>query len=137
MKRIVVLGVGALGSHLVMFIRNLGHEVVLVDDDKVESKNVMSQFHTRNGVRQNKVRSLAMLMAFFHKGGRYVQRPVRFVEGNASELLQGAGGPIQVRVGSGLVQKLEVVGQGHEPVAHDLQEFFVCRGHRFPSLLWR
>ena len=56
-KKIVIIGVGALGSHLALFGRNLG-DLKVVDFDRIESKNVMSQFHTAMGKGQNKAQAL-------------------------------------------------------------------------------
>ena len=59
MKRLVLIGVGALGSHLALFARNLDLHLVVVDFDRVEQKNVASQFHTTLGVGRNKAKALA------------------------------------------------------------------------------
>ena len=45
--KIVVVGVGALGSHLLLAARNVPAEWKIVDFDSVEMKNIQSQFHTR------------------------------------------------------------------------------------------
>ena len=55
---IVITGVGALGSHLVQFIRNEKTAIRVVDFDRVEQKNVLSQFYGRPGVGKNKVLAL-------------------------------------------------------------------------------
>ncbi len=88
--KIVVVGVGALGSHLVLAIRNLPVTIVAIDFDKIESKNVLSQFHTRQGVGRNKAVALqqAMLGLF---GVRIEAVPHRLVAENADVLLGGAG----------------------------------------------
>jgi len=57
MKKIVIVGVGALGSHLALFARNLG-DLKVCDFDKIESKNVLSQFHTAMGKGQNKAQAI-------------------------------------------------------------------------------
>lgn len=63
MKRVVIVGVGALGSHVAMLLRN---EAVLrvVDFDRVESKNTMSQFHGKPSAGKNKTESLKSVMNF-------------------------------------------------------------------------
>jgi molybdopterin/thiamine biosynthesis adenylyltransferase len=53
---IVIIGVGALGSHTALFMRNTG-KLTVVDMDRVESKNILSQFHTSMGKGQNKARA--------------------------------------------------------------------------------
>ena len=63
----VIVGVGALGSHLVQFVRNEKMDIRIVDFDRVEQKNVMSQFHGRPGVGKSKVSALQQTMDFFFK----------------------------------------------------------------------
>jgi len=55
--------VGALGSHTALFLRNY-EGLVLVDFDKIESKNILSQFHTKQGLGKNKANALQFLMKF-------------------------------------------------------------------------
>ncbi len=55
-KKIVIIGVGALGSHLALLGRNLG-DIKVVDFDRIESKNILSQFHTAMGKGQNKAQA--------------------------------------------------------------------------------
>lgn len=60
---ITVVGVGALGSHVVQFLRG---EALLnvIDFDRVEAKNVLSQFHAKSGIRQFKAAALYNTMNF-------------------------------------------------------------------------
>ena len=58
---ITIVGLGALGSHAVMALRNVGH-LVLCDHDRVEQKNTMAQFHTKMSLRRNKAQALAQAM---------------------------------------------------------------------------
>jgi hypothetical protein len=58
MEKIVIVGVGALGSHLALLLRNLSSTLVLCDNDRVEKKNTLSQFHTVMGVGKNKAIAL-------------------------------------------------------------------------------
>jgi len=55
---IIFVGLGATGSHAVLASRNVEGQITLVDLDKVEQKNSLSQFHSRMGLRRNK--ALAM-----------------------------------------------------------------------------
>jgi hypothetical protein len=64
---IVIVGVGALGSHLVQFIRNQKVDIKILDFDRVEQKNVLSQFHGKPGVGKNKVLALQQTMDFLFK----------------------------------------------------------------------
>lgn len=59
---IVIVGVGALGSHLMLFGRNIEANWTAIDFDRIEQKNVLSQFHTRMGLRQNKAAALSKTM---------------------------------------------------------------------------
>jgi molybdopterin/thiamine biosynthesis adenylyltransferase len=89
MKQITVVGIGALGSHLVQFLRNLDVELRIIDFDRVEQRNVASQFHGVQSVGRSKVESLRRAMEFFW-GYRCKVFPVRLGPDNASELLSGS-----------------------------------------------
>lgn len=89
MNSIVIVGVGALGSHLVQFIRNLDVEIVVVDFDRVEQRNVMSQFHGRSSVAKLKVQALQQLMNFTFKR-KIVTNSNRVTTQNAVQILGGA-----------------------------------------------
>lgn len=88
-KKIVVVGAGALGSHLVLLLRNCGAQMTVVDFDRVESKNVMSQMHSRQSVRKNKAVVLSQLANFLFS---FPVKPVpsRLGESNCAEILGGA-----------------------------------------------
>lgn len=58
MKKVTVVGVGALGSHFVQFLRSEEVEFKLIDFDRVEQKNTLSQFHGKPGVGKLKVQGL-------------------------------------------------------------------------------
>jgi len=62
--KIVIIGVGALGSHLVQALRNEDVTLKVIDFDRVEMKNVASQFHWKNGVGKKKVDALKQAMQF-------------------------------------------------------------------------
>lgn len=89
-SRVVIVGVGALGSHLVLFIRNLKAQIVLVDFDKVESKNLMSQVHTKMGVGKNKTTAMQQTLNGLF-GVKVEAIPYRLTTDNAKQLLGGAG----------------------------------------------
>ena len=63
--RIVFCGVGALGSNAVVACRNLDASLVLVDFDRVESKNCLSQAFVKQSVGKNKAESLKLQLANF------------------------------------------------------------------------
>lgn len=66
-KLVTVVGVGALGSHLVQAIRNEKIDIKVLDFDRVESKNVMSQFYGKPSVGKLKVDGLKSTMDFLFK----------------------------------------------------------------------
>lgn len=62
MKTITIVGVGALGSHLVLLGRNWPVYIRVIDFDRVEGKNIQSQFHTKMGSGKNKAKALQAAM---------------------------------------------------------------------------
>lgn len=86
MKTIVVVGAGALGSHAVQFLRSSGTALRVVDFDRVESRNVASQFHGKPSVGKSKVASLQQAMSFLF-GAKIEAVPHRLAADNARELL--------------------------------------------------
>jgi len=88
-RMIVIVGVGALGSHVALLGRNLAVEYKLIDFDRVEQKNTLSQFHTRMGLGRNKAQALAQgLQGLF--GLKVEAVPHRLTADNAEALLGGA-----------------------------------------------
>jgi molybdopterin-synthase adenylyltransferase len=63
MKKIIIVGVGALGSHLVQLLRNVDATIKVIDYDRVEHKNVHSQFHGKPHVGRLKVDAVKASMA--------------------------------------------------------------------------
>jgi molybdopterin-synthase adenylyltransferase len=86
MKTILVVGVGALGSHVVQLLRNVDATIRVVDFDRVEQKNVASQFHAKQTVGKSKVVGLQQTMQFLF-GLKIEVVPHKLVAENASELL--------------------------------------------------
>lgn len=56
-KKIVIVGVGALGSHVAQFLRNEA-ELKVIDFDRVEQKNVLAQFFMKPSIGKNKASSM-------------------------------------------------------------------------------
>ena len=88
-RRIVIVGVGALGSHLLLFARNLDAQITAVDFDRVERKNTLSQFHSRMGVGRNKAAAIQQAMQGLF-GVRIKSVPHRLTADNVASLLSGA-----------------------------------------------
>lgn len=62
-QTVIVVGVGALGSHVVQLLRNEAN-LFVIDFDRVEAKNVLSQFHGKPSVGKGKVASIVQTMNF-------------------------------------------------------------------------
>lgn len=87
--RIVICGVGALGSTAAWFARNLDATLRLVDFDRVESKNLLAQTYVKQSVGKNKAKALQLQLSNFH-GLEAEAFAVRLTEQNTSELLGDA-----------------------------------------------
>jgi molybdopterin/thiamine biosynthesis adenylyltransferase len=88
-KHVTVVGVGALGSHLVQFLRSEDVKIKVIDFDRVEQKNVQSQFHGKPNVGKLKVLSLNQSMQFLY-GIKIECVSGKLVENNADVLLSKA-----------------------------------------------
>jgi len=88
--KITIVGVGALGSHVVPLIRNLKAELVICDMDRIETKNTMSQFHGRPGQGKMKVEALKQAMSFMW-GTKLTTVPHKLTSDNVEQVLSGAG----------------------------------------------
>lgn len=87
--KIVVVGVGALGSHFILNTRNFSDPIVVIDDDVVEKKNVLSQFFGSMGVRKKKVVALQGIIQLLF--GRKIETVAhRLTEDNVEVLLAEA-----------------------------------------------
>ncbi len=88
---IVIIGLGALGSHVALFLRNSTEwsKLKLVDFDKVEAKNTAAQFHTTMSLRRNKATALGQaLYSLF--GVKVDVVPHKLTRDNAEKLLWAA-----------------------------------------------
>jgi len=86
MKTIVVIGVGALGSQVVPLLRNVGADIKVIDYDRVEAKNVQSQFHSKPNVGKLKTLSLQSTVNFLY-GQKIESLPQKLVEDNVYQLV--------------------------------------------------
>lgn len=87
--RVVVVGVGALGSHVVQLGRSLPVQWKVIDYDRIEAKNLLAQFHTRMGVGKNKAQALQQAMQGMF-GVKIDAIPHRLTADNAEALLGDA-----------------------------------------------
>ncbi|HZJ65598.1 MAG TPA: ThiF family adenylyltransferase [Kofleriaceae bacterium] len=88
--RVVVCGVGALGSTAVHYCRNLDVELRLVDFDLVVSKNLAAQLFVKQSVGKNKAEAIRLQLANFY-GAKAEALGVRLAATNAAQLLAGCG----------------------------------------------
>jgi molybdopterin-synthase adenylyltransferase len=88
MKTVTIVGAGALGSHVAQFMRNAS-KLRVIDFDRVEQKNVLSQFHAKSSLGRAKVVALQQTLAFLF-GTKIEVVPHKLVGGNAKELLGNA-----------------------------------------------
>jgi len=89
MRQVTIVGAGALGSHLALFLRNVDCRLMLIDHDRVLAKNVKAQFHTKMGIGRFKVEALrAAFQGMFHL--KVDVRPLKLIEGNVEVLLDSA-----------------------------------------------
>lgn len=58
---ITIVGVGALGSHVALFLRNEKVGLKVVDFDRVDAHNVSAQFHTRMTLGKNKALAIKQM----------------------------------------------------------------------------
>lgn len=84
--KILIVGVGALGSHLSLFLRN--YQLSIIDFDKVETKNVLSQFHAKSYVGKSKVESLSKTLSFLF-GTKLSVTPHKLTKDNVKTVLSG------------------------------------------------
>lgn len=89
METIVVIGLGALGSHFVKASRNFKVAWKLVDFDRVEQKNTLAQEHSRMSLRENKAQALKKALFGLH-GLQVEAVPHKLTKENAKALLGGA-----------------------------------------------
>lgn len=88
--RVVFCGVGALGSAAAVACRNLEADLVLVDFDRVESKNLLAQAFVKQSVGKNKAQALkAQLQNFW--GVKVEAKGVRLRDDNVDAVCAGAG----------------------------------------------
>lgn len=89
MKTIIIVGVGALGSHVVQLLRNTDAVIKVIDFDRIETKNTASQFHAKGSVGKGKVQALQQTMQFLW-GLKIAGVPHKLTSENDDQLLSGA-----------------------------------------------
>jgi len=84
--KIVICGVGALGSTTVQLCRNLAGELRVIDFDRVESKNLAAQWFVKQSLGKNKAEAVRLQLANFY-GIKAEAMTVRLAANNAAQLL--------------------------------------------------
>jgi len=88
-KTVVIVGVGALGSHVVLLARNWKNPLRIADFDRIETKNIQSQFHSKMGLGKNKAQALQQaLQGLF--GVKVEAISHKLADDNAENLLKSA-----------------------------------------------
>jgi len=85
---ITIVGAGALGSHVALFLRE-EYKLKVIDFDRVKSKNVQAQFHTNMGLGKNKAKALQQTMQGMF-GVTIEAVPYALTASNWSEVLMDA-----------------------------------------------
>lgn len=84
-ERVLICGVGAVGSTAATLCRNLPVELAFVDFDRVEGKNLLSQAFVKPSIGKNKAQALATQLRNFY-GVKAVPFGVRLTPANVDEL---------------------------------------------------
>ena len=84
-KLVTIIGVGALGSHLVQFLRNEDVKLRIIDHDRVEQRNLQAQFQGKPATGKLKVEALKQAMQFMW-GVQPYALPTQLRETNTREL---------------------------------------------------
>lgn len=88
MKKITIVGVGALGSHVALLLRNVA-DLHVIDFDRIEQKNLSSQFHGKPNVGKLKATSFQQTMSFLF-GVKIQATTNKLVQDNRQQLLAGS-----------------------------------------------
>jgi molybdopterin/thiamine biosynthesis adenylyltransferase len=84
--KILFCGGGALGSHALFLARDLQHDLAVIDFDRVETKNLASQWFVKQMVGKNKAIALKTQMLNFYDV-KLQDYTVRLTELNADAIL--------------------------------------------------
>ena len=87
MKKILICGGGALGSHALFLGRDLRHELAVIDYDRVETKNLASQWFVKQSVGKPKAAALKMQLLNFYGVKLHKDFAVELTELNADTIL--------------------------------------------------
>jgi len=77
-EKIILGGVGGIGSWVALFLSRIGYDIVIYDDDVFEEHNMGGQFVNKENVGQSKVQSIKTLVTNFGGTGRIMTYNSRF-----------------------------------------------------------
>jgi molybdopterin/thiamine biosynthesis adenylyltransferase len=86
-KKITIVGVGALGSHVLFLARNWPVQIKVIDFDRVEQKNTQAQMHTRMSLGKNKAQAIQQAMQGMY-GLKIEAVPHKLSSQNVEQLLR-------------------------------------------------
>lgn len=104
-KLVTIIGAGALGSHLVQFLRSEDIDSRVIDFDRVEQRNLASQFHGKPNVGKLKVEALNQTMQFLW-ARRFVALTRRLEPTNVQQLIHGESALVIDCVDNGATRRL-------------------------------
>jgi hypothetical protein len=87
--KIFFCGGGALGSHALFLARDFEHELAVIDFDRVETKNLASQWFVKQMVGKNKATALKTQLLNFY-GAKLQDYTVKLTSLNVDTILAGA-----------------------------------------------
>lgn len=88
MKKITIVGVGALGSHVALLLRNVA-DLHVIDYDRIEQKNTQSQFHGKPNVGKLKASAFQQTLSFLF-GVKVQATTNKLTKDNDQQLLAGS-----------------------------------------------
>lgn len=88
MKKITIVGVGALGSHVALLLRNVA-DLHIIDYDRIEQKNTQSQFHGKPNVGKLKASAFQQTLSFLF-GVKVQATTNKLTRDNDKQLLAGS-----------------------------------------------
>ena len=88
--KILFCGGGALGSHALFLARDLQHDLAAIDFDRVETKNLASQWFVKQMIGKNKATALKMQLLNFYDV-KLREFAVKLTDLNVETILGDAG----------------------------------------------
>ena len=87
--KILIVGLGAIGSHVALALRNVDARLVLCDFDVIERKNTQSQFYQNQDVGKNKAVATRLALYGMYGNADVLSHGVKFTEISGVHLVEG------------------------------------------------